>query len=637
MNRVKSLRMITGIFSYTFFLPIIGLSNQTYWIPRNPPKAQYEISAKIDTLEKKISGRETITLKNTSTNDITVLAINWSLDSKSDIFIFLDGEILPVSDMNKNGVLAFPLIYPLPSPLKPGEKVRLVVEFSSAGQIRNTREIALTGWHPRLWWDGIDTYDSYKVKLDYPQNYALAVSGRLNKKTGFYEHDGIRNCGIYLRLDLLVKQKMIEDVLVTAYFTQEGSDCAKLCLKTAVDVIRFYKQWLGFFPFKFLNIIPGADRPMGGFPFAPGIVVIHGQEKFDEMPFFHWQWITAHEIGHQYWGEYVFDDENSWLWIGLGVYADREYSLYREIGTEKHSNMMKRYLWGVENQYDTFSDLTAFQIREISFDYNNVIKHGKGFSIISALECVLGKHIFFHIYRRCLDEYAGKYLNYRDFWRICEQESGQDLTWFFEQWVRSNDFLSYGIVSQKSIQEGKRYISHVKIKRFGSLKMPVPVKATFKDGTSEIKYTDRLFDVNFLVFESSAELKEAVIDPENKLAMIRDTLFVSSGELKEKISRLPWSNAGGKAVELFNQAQEIKLKDFRSWYKLGLALFNSGNDEKVLYSMQQAYESDPNDFGTIVWLGHMHDLKGEREKAIEYYKLALQKDTGETLRHDQWR
>lgn len=569
--------------SLIIFFPNKIFSNEKYWVPKFPPKSNYEINAEINVADKIIKGEEIVTFTNSSHEDIKILTFNWSISEKSTIKISSNGELLSLLYTEENGTVSPPLIYSLKSPIKSGKEIQLKIEFSSSELIRNTDEILLDNWYPRLSWDGIDTFDSYKIKLDIPDEFVHAISGKLNKKTGFYENNGVRSCGIYLRKGLITKQKEIEDVLITSLFTKDGSECAKLCLSTAIDVVKFYKDWFGFYPFEFLYIIPGGAEPWGGYPFASGIVVIHGQEKFDTKPLLHWKWITAHEIGHQYWGEYVFDDFDSWLWIGLGVYADREYTIHRNLGLEKHTDMMNDYIEGVKNHYNTTADLTASQIRRIDFDYNNVIKHGKGFSIISALESVLGKDMFIQIYKRCLDEYAGKYLNYRDFWRMCEEESGENLAWFFEQWVRSDNYLSYSIVSQKSIQEKDKFISNIRIKCHGTLKMPIPVKAIFEDGSSQTKFTNRLLGINHLMFESKS-----------------------------------------------------KLKDYRSWFKLGMVLFDSRNDQEVLYSFQKANEIDPQDFITLVWLGHMNDLKGQREEALKYYKKALDNDDGVTYQHGQF-
>lgn len=69
---------------------------------------------------------------------------------------------------------------------QPGETVKLEVKFSSGDQIRDKDEILLKYWYPRLSWDGIDTFDSNRINIDKPDDYAKAIGCRLNEKTGYY-------------------------------------------------------------------------------------------------------------------------------------------------------------------------------------------------------------------------------------------------------------------------------------------------------------------------------------------------------------------------------------------------------------------------------------------------------------------
>ena len=92
------------------------------------------------------------------------------------------------------------------------------------------------------------------------------------------------------------------------------------------------KSWYPRLWWDGLAVCDSFEVKPGGYPFATGIVAILGEEQFEKKPRSHWQWITAHEIGHQYWGEYVMDtDSPAWLWIGLGIYADHEYSRARGV------------------------------------------------------------------------------------------------------------------------------------------------------------------------------------------------------------------------------------------------------------------------------------------------------------------
>ena len=110
----------------------------------------------------------------------------------------------------------------------------------------------------------------------------MAASGRLNPKTGYYENESVTTrFGLFLSNTLRAEEPGGGGRPPHAPFSRERGDCARFCLDTAADIIRFYKKWLGVYPHRSLFIIPGGPQPWGGYPFASGIVVIHGEETFD--------------------------------------------------------------------------------------------------------------------------------------------------------------------------------------------------------------------------------------------------------------------------------------------------------------------------------------------------------------------
>lgn len=473
------------------------------WSPEQAPKAHYRIEAEIDVAQNAVSGRQTVTFTNNSTEAISSLALDWHGKMAVNVG---DGP----ATRQEGGT-----VYVLPKPAAPGSVLQLEMEFSGSCDPRC--------WYPRLCWAGVPVFDSYEVKVRAPGDCTLATSGRLNRESGYYECRGARFFGISWRKGMKTETREVDGVLITAFFTDEGAECARFCLEAAGDVVRFYKTWLGFYPSESLCILPGASRPMGGYPFAPGIVVIHGQEQYASKPLLHWQWITAHEIGHQYWGECVlgepipFHSYFNWLMIGMGVHADREYVRARGLGLDKHEAMLDRYRTGVRNWNDTTME---GRTAPASFDFNNVVIHGKGFATVSALGNLLGKEPFERVYERCLEEFAGRPMDSGDLQALCEAESGQDLAWFFDAWVRSDHFLSYEIASQDCVRQGDVYETTVRVKCLGTLRMPVPVEVRFLDGKAQRKTTDHRADESTLRFRSASFLREAAIDPDGELAMI---------------------------------------------------------------------------------------------------------------------
>jgi len=623
------------VFTSSLFLVQQVKAQQNFWVPTNPPKCNYTIDADIDLERNVIKGKETVSLRNDSNGSISVVALDWSISVDSSVDITATGKSLRLLNSEKESQVSSPLLFQLSDPLDPGSKVEFDITFRKKFKFSEKyTEFKTARWYPRLWWDGLPVHDSFSVKLDIPEGFALAISGRLNETTGRYEIEGAKTFGIYLGKNQKTESREVEGILITTLFTEKGAKCAAVCMDTAVDVIKFYKKWLGLYPFRFLYIIPGGKGRWGGYPFATGIVVIHGEETFKEgESLLHWQRITAHEIGHEYWGEWVLDpDTPDWLWIGMGIFADTEYLIARKINTEQRASWMGNYINAVPMYYDTTVDVPPDRLSKIKYDYNNIIVHSKCFGIVSALDVVLGRKVFESIYKKCLRIYGGRRLSWREFQSFCEKESGQNLRWFFDQWVRSNKYLCYKIESEESRREGNEYLSVIRVKRLGSMEMPVPVKAFFEDGTEQVKFGSRNLEVSFLTFRSGARLKKAVLDPEKKLAMLENPLPEISNKAAEIIS-VGWDTKDSREVY-----QKIKDEDIAStgiWYRLGMHLYERKDFAEAFHCFKKVSELGTSvfaGFASLSCMGIIKDLLGEREEALVYYKEALKYDTEESFR-----
>jgi tetratricopeptide (TPR) repeat protein len=610
-----------------------------YWVPREPPRAHYKIDCTIKLAEDfLLYGREVIFFVNTTSKPIHTFAITWFKLGNQTLKIKANGKSITLPTPLKS----FPQDFMLAEPVNPGESLTLEVEFviSVPAPPEKPNNIGpVTDW-PQLWW-GFPSHDDYEVKLDVPDTYTVATSGRFNNQTGRYHAEGVPSFGFYLGKGYQVLEGQAEDVVVRCLYKPEEKKCAELLHETAIDIINFYREWLGFYPYRILTIIPGMDRPAGGYPAATNIVVIHGMGRMAEKPQLHWRWITAHEIGHQYWSRYVMEkDEPGWLWIGLGIYADREYCRARSLGNQKHLELMARYVEGVREGHDTTVNISQEQRSNIKFDFNNIVIHGKGFSIISALDCMLGDTLFDRIHRRCLKEFAGRRLGLHEFRAVCEQESEQDLGWFFEQWVNSNKYLSYEIASKKCEQKGDMYLSEIEIQYLGSLKMPMPVAAHFEDGTMQRTFTNRLRDVDTIRFESRSPLKDVQIDPDQALPLVVPPPSPGEQELAKAIQDLPWVGAGEKALNVFKKIQDSKMSDPGQWFKLGMTLYDGKYYEQALEAFRKSQihaQKDPSRAcAALVWQGHLLDLLERREEALKCYNDALGKSASLNMRHDQY-
>jgi tetratricopeptide (TPR) repeat protein len=623
-----------------------------FWAPQNPPGAHYDFAVKIgaEGENASLAASGTISLTNTAPRPLAVLAFEWTVTPARQFAASVSGRPLKVLNGERNMPPATPLLLELPRPVGPGERVLVEVDFT-VGAAVNAGQVHFGLWYPRLWWEGRPVRDSFRVRLETPPGFVAAASGRYDRAAGAYVNDCVTShFGLFLSNSMGMERREAGGVEISALFTEKGRDCALFCLDAAAGIVSFYKEGLGFYPHRSLVILPGGARPMGGYPYASGIVVVHGQETFDpaktEKENKWWTWITAHEIGHQYWGESVMsgdvlgDYTEAWLMIGMGICADKEYMLRNGHGWDRHRGFIDGYLAGTRAGNDTTLDAPPSLVKAQKFDRNNILIHGKGFAVLSALETVLGSEAFGRLYRRTAREYSGRRLAWREFQRLAEAEAGQGLDWFFEDWVRSNKVLECRVTAKSSAPADGGFASEVRVE-YGtnSVRMPVPVRAVFEDGTVRTTVTDRLARTNIFKFSSRAALKDAFLDPDGRLGLIEEAAPRTAAQIEEAVEALDWTGTGETALAFLKQPGTAAVKARHVWFKLGLLLFDGGFYPESLGAFRKCRElstAKGDLFGALVWIGNIGDLMGDREAAVSAYTEALKNDPGWALQHDQY-
>lgn len=189
--------------------------------------------------------------------------------------------------------------------------------------------------------------DSYGVTITAPEKEVIAVSGRLIAETLLpggmkelrFRAENLTNFGLAGSPDLRLTTRQANGVEIRSYYFAAGEKWGPKLADYAARIIPFYQKLFGFYPQDTLAILPGSKRSTGGSPPASNIVVVH--DTLDEAggePFA--EWITAHEIGHQYWGwDCVIDSGAYYHWPGipLGIYTDRLYTeAHNPKGASRH-------------------------------------------------------------------------------------------------------------------------------------------------------------------------------------------------------------------------------------------------------------------------------------------------------------
>lgn len=150
-----------------------------------------------------------------------------------------------------------------------------------------------------------------------------------------------------------------------------------------------------------------------------------------------WDWLLAHEMSHQWWGDWVTiaDWRDIWLNEGFATYCEALYMGYAYGASAYHN-----YMQGIMDYY--FNSGELFPIYDPQWMWGATV-YEKGASVLHMLRHVIGDSIFFETLRTYGDSYAYGNVVTGDFQAICESVTGDTLDWFFQEWIYDWGYPEY--------------------------------------------------------------------------------------------------------------------------------------------------------------------------------------------------
>jgi aminopeptidase N len=131
-----------------------------------------------------------------------------------------------------------------------------------------------------------------------------------------------------------------------------------------------------------------------------------------------------------------------------------------------------------------------------NYAYSNAA-YSKGGVFMEQLGYIVGAEVRDRILLEYYRLWHFKHPNANDFIRVAEKVSNIQLDWYKEYWISSTKTIDYGI---DSLWEGGGQ-TKIRLKNTGMIPMPLDVKLSFKDGSSEWHY----IPMSLMFGEKSAE------------------------------------------------------------------------------------------------------------------------------------
>jgi hypothetical protein len=297
--------------------------------------------------------------------------------------------------------------------------------------------------------------------------------------------------------------------------------------KDVTNSLNFFQNIYGKCPFPTLSVTEMPAR--GGYGYS-GLLRLSYTTYMKEKEGYT-ESFRAHEVSHQWWGHIVgwktYHDQ--WLSEGLAEYSGALYAQVYLKDNKKFFEMLegwrKRIMGKEQNVYDGgFSSSGTWAgplwlgwrlTSSKSIDYD-VLAYEKGAYVIHMLRNMLmdfktmGDDRFIQMMKDYVQTHSGKDASTEDFKRIVDKHFGEDMSWFFNQWVYGMEIPTYVVSWNKEKTENGKFQVILKVKQENvseGFKMLVPVVMNFDK--------DKFAIIKVLVDKQYAEIKlpQAPIEP----------------------------------------------------------------------------------------------------------------------------
>lgn len=393
------------------------------------------------------------------------------------------------------------------------------------------------GWHPMSYLDQGEFYSefgNYDVSITIPKNYILMATGDLqnaeeldflNKKAkltsqlikenrlpvrdSFGRKDMSFPKSSTEKKTLRFIQKNVHDfawftdkryhvlkgevdlnnrkITSWALFTNNEAKLWARSIEYINDATRYFSKWVGEYPYNHVTAVDGTISAGGGMEY-PNITVIgrSGDSKSLET-------VIVHEVGHNWYYGILGSNErdNAWMDEGLNTYIEIRYmeekypngyfrkkdttenksrGISLNISLEDKELQHIAYQFNASRNYDQPLVMGSKDFTQMNYGAMVYSKTGIGFHYLKAY---LGKELFDNCMNEYFNQWKFKHPYPDDIKIVFETVCGENLDWFFEDYIKTTKKTDYSFKKISKIND-QEYL--IKLKNLTGYKSPIPIQ-----------------------------------------------------------------------------------------------------------------------------------------------------------------
>jgi aminopeptidase N len=240
----------------------------------------------------------------------------------------------------------------------------------------------------------------------------------------------------------------------------------------AGEIVRYFASLVGPFPYEKLAHLQSATR-FGGMENATAI--FYADEAFRRGTMN--EGLIAHETAHQWFGDAVTEREWAHLWLSEG-FATYFAALFTEHahGDSAFHDEMRRIRTEVLTDRDAVPRRAVIDTTERDLmALLNRNSYEKGGFILHMLRRQVGDSAFFAALRLYYGRHRDSTAVTGDLRAAMEHSSGQQLGWFFDQWLRRPGYVEADVTWSYDPSSHQVSLAVVQGSRYGAFRFPLTV------------------------------------------------------------------------------------------------------------------------------------------------------------------
>lgn len=300
-------------------------------------------------------------------------------------------------------------------------------------------------WYP-CYDQPFDKFSTVTVAVNMPDYWSMAANGRLVETT--YPEAGRKRevyqlnapissylvmfaCGRYSKNEFDRGGIHYQYVVWTQDSLKAAYDWAR-----TPDMVEYFGSRFGGYPFGEYGMVQ-AELFNGWGAMEHQTCTTMGHHLLDSLRTY--EFIVAHELGHQWFGDALspVDFRNIWLNEGFATYV---HALWNEhIGGR---DSLEQTMWQFAEAFFSEDRVIRYPAYDPPADYlfGLVIYQKSAWVLHMLREQLMGDDLFFAGLREYVQRFRYGTVDTEDFVQVMSETYGQDLHWFFDQWIYAGGF-----------------------------------------------------------------------------------------------------------------------------------------------------------------------------------------------------